>query len=41
MKHQIDVGITVPSDGEQSKISYATYIRERLSGFGGDEVTPF
>ena len=41
VKHQIDVGITVPSDGEQSKISYATYIRERLSGFGGDEVTPF
>jgi 5-methyltetrahydropteroyltriglutamate--homocysteine methyltransferase len=30
------VGITLPSDGEMSKISYATYITERLSGFGGD-----
>jgi 5-methyltetrahydropteroyltriglutamate--homocysteine methyltransferase len=29
-------GIDVPSDGEMSKISYATYISERLSGFSGD-----
>lgn len=26
-------GVDVPSDGEMSKISYATYIRHRLSGF--------
>ena len=26
-------GVDIPSDGEMSKISYATYIRHRLSGF--------
>ncbi|HZG66392.1 MAG TPA: hypothetical protein VEZ12_06590, partial [Herpetosiphonaceae bacterium] len=30
---QIDTGIDVVSDGEMSKISYATYIRHRLTGF--------
>ena len=30
------VGIDIPSDGEMSKISYATYIKGRLSGFSGD-----
>ena len=30
------IGIDVPSDGEFSKISYATYIKDRLSGFEGD-----
>lgn len=30
------VGIDLPSDGETSKISYATYIKERLTGFEGD-----
>ncbi len=34
--HQHQVGIDVPSDGEMSKISYATYIAERLTGFEGD-----
>jgi 5-methyltetrahydropteroyltriglutamate--homocysteine methyltransferase len=29
------VGIDVVSDGEMSKIGYATYIQDRLSGFGG------
>jgi len=29
-------GVDVPSDGEMSKISYATYISERLTGFSGD-----
>jgi 5-methyltetrahydropteroyltriglutamate--homocysteine methyltransferase len=31
--HQAEVGIDVVSDGEMSKISYATYIRHRLTGF--------
>jgi 5-methyltetrahydropteroyltriglutamate--homocysteine methyltransferase len=26
-------GVDIPSDGEMSKISYATYIRHRLTGF--------
>ncbi len=30
---QAEVGIDVVSDGEMSKISYATYIRHRLNGF--------
>ena len=30
------VGIDLPSDGEMSKISYATYIKHRLTGFAGD-----
>ena len=30
---QVAVGIDVVSDGEMSKISYATYIRHRLTGF--------
>jgi len=29
-------GIALPSDGEMSKISYATYIKDRLTGFEGD-----
>ena len=29
------VGIDVVSDGEMSKPSYATYVTERLTGFGG------
>ncbi|HEV7135528.1 MAG TPA: cobalamin-independent methionine synthase II family protein [Steroidobacteraceae bacterium] len=36
VRRQVDVGIDVVSDGETSKISYATYVSERLSGFGGD-----
>ena len=33
---QLAAGVDVPSDGEMSKISYATYISERLTGFSGD-----
>ena len=36
VRRQVAVGIDVVSDGEMSKISYATYIAERLAGFGGD-----
>jgi 5-methyltetrahydropteroyltriglutamate--homocysteine methyltransferase len=36
VRRQVAVGIDVTSDGEMSKISYATYIAERLAGFGGD-----
>ena len=40
VRHQISVGIDVVSDGEMSKISYATYIRHRLTGFDGDSARP-
>ncbi|MEM1089650.1 MAG: cobalamin-independent methionine synthase II family protein [Pseudomonadota bacterium] len=33
---QVSLGVDVVSDGEMSKISYATYIKERISGFEGD-----
>lgn len=33
---QKTAGIDLPSDGEMSKISYATYIKDRLTGFDGD-----
>ena len=36
VRRQVAVGIDVVSDGEMSKISYATYIAERFAGFGGD-----
>jgi len=36
VRRQVDVGIDVVSDGEMSKIGYATYVSERLSGFDGD-----
>jgi len=35
VKRQVDAGIDVVSDGEFSKVSYASYITERLTGFGG------
>ena len=36
VKRQLDVGIDIISDGEMSKISYATYIKERVTGFSGE-----
>jgi len=36
---QVDIGIDIVSDGEMSKISYATYVRDRLSGFAEDGGT--
>jgi 5-methyltetrahydropteroyltriglutamate--homocysteine methyltransferase len=36
VRRQVAVGVDVVSDGEMSKISYATYIAKRFSGFAGD-----
>lgn len=33
---QGEIGIDVGSDGEQGKIGYATYVKERMSGFDGE-----
>ena len=33
---QVAAGVDVVSDGEMSKISYATYIKDRMTGFAGD-----
>jgi len=36
---QIDACVDIVDDGEMSKPSYATYIKDRLSGFGGEGNT--
>lgn len=36
VRRQKDAGIDIVSDGEASKISYATYVKDRYTGFGGD-----
>jgi 5-methyltetrahydropteroyltriglutamate--homocysteine methyltransferase len=38
VEHQVQAGIDLVSDGEMSKIGYATYIRHRLSGFEVGDV---
>ena len=36
VRGQVDAGIDIVNDGEMSKPSYATYIKDRLGGFGGE-----
>ena len=36
VKQQVEAGIDIVNDGEMSKPSYATYIKDRLDGFGGE-----
>ena len=35
VRHQVDSGVSIVSDGELGKVGYSTYMQERLSGFGG------
>jgi 5-methyltetrahydropteroyltriglutamate--homocysteine methyltransferase len=35
VRRQVEAGIDVVNDGEMSKPSYATYVKDRLAGFGG------
>lgn len=35
---QVAAGISIVNDGEMSKPSYATYVKDRLAGFGGDSI---
>jgi len=39
VRKQSEAGIDVINDGEMSKPSYATYIKDRLAGFGGEGNT--
>ncbi len=39
VQRQVDIGIDAVSDGETSKISYATYVKDRLSGFAEEGAT--
>lgn len=36
VRRQVEAGIDIVNDGEMNKISYATYIKDRLTGFAGD-----
>ncbi len=36
VRRQVEAGVDIVSDGEMSKISYATYIKDRITGFEGD-----
>lgn len=36
VRRQAEAGIDIVSDGETSKISYATYVKDRYTGFSGD-----
>jgi len=36
VRKQVEAGIDIVSDGETSKISYATYVKDRYTGFAGD-----
>lgn len=35
---QVNAGVTIINDGEMSKPSYATYVKDRLSGFAGESI---
>jgi len=35
VKKQVEAGVDLVNDGEMSKPSYATYVKDRLAGFGG------
>ena len=35
VRKQVEAGVAIVNDGEMSKPSYATYVKDRLTGFGG------
>jgi len=40
VRRQVELGLDIISDGEYSKVSYVTYVKERLSGFDGPPLRP-
>ena len=36
VRKQVEAGVDIVSDGETSKISYATYVKDRYTGFSGN-----
>lgn len=40
VRKQLDAGIDVGNNGEQSRESFFTYVRDRMSGFGGTSQRP-
>ena len=41
VERQVAAGISIVNDGEMSKPSYATYIKDRLGGFHGESVQDY
>jgi 5-methyltetrahydropteroyltriglutamate--homocysteine methyltransferase len=41
VKKQAEIGIDIPSDGEQSKASFTNYVKERLTGLEGINKTGY
>ena len=41
VRQQLDAGVAIVNDGEMSKPSYATYVKDRLHGFGGESVQDY
>jgi 5-methyltetrahydropteroyltriglutamate--homocysteine methyltransferase len=39
VRQQMDAGVDIVNDGEQGKVGYSTYVRHRLTGFGGQSET--
>src|SRR5262244_4066031 len=39
VKKQVESGVDLVNDGEMSKPSYATYVKDRLTGFAGSSNT--
>ena len=35
---QVAIGVDVINDGEQGRVQYATYVKDRLTGFDGEQV---
>src|SRR5712692_7045256 len=40
VRQQVETGVDVVNDGEQGKVGYSTYVRHRLTGFGGESAVP-
>lgn len=36
VRRQLEAGIDIPSDGEMGKPGFANYVKDRMTGFGGD-----
>ncbi len=41
VQRQAAAGVSIINDGEMSKPSYATYVKDRLDGFGGESIATY
>ncbi len=41
VRRQVAAGVDIVNDGEMSKPSYATYVKDRLAGFNGESVQDY